>query len=81
MPPAPKMITILKTSAKPNLTKDTKNYLLSMPVPDKDGGGKGIIFVTNDGQIYISKGRAGENGIERADQIRNIHITVEIEKA
>lgn len=74
-----KLVTFLETSAKPNTSKDTKNYMLSEGVPDK-ASGKGLTFITNGGEIYLHKARLAELGIERAEQIKNIHLKIEIEK-
>jgi hypothetical protein len=74
-----KMVTFMDTSATANTDKDTKNYILSNPLPDKISG-KGLVFITNDGQVYLNKARLAEMGIERANQIRNVHVRIEIEK-
>jgi hypothetical protein len=78
MPAPNKRVVFMETSAKPNTGDETKNYIKSEPIPDKISG-KGLTFITNDGQVYLNKARLAELNIERADQIRNVHVKIEIE--
>jgi hypothetical protein len=80
MPAPQKAIVVLETSAACNQKKDTKNFFLSYPLPDKDEGGKGIVFINNDGQVYLSKKRLAKLGIKEPHEIKNFHVKIWIEK-